>query len=60
MKTFKRLLAGRSLLAVAKLRRERAATARKLRAAQQRQREALGQRALIAVRSAFPGSRYRR
>lgn len=60
MKSFKKLLAGGSLLAAAKLRRERAATARKLRAAQQRQREALGQKALIAVRSAFPGSRYKR
>lgn len=60
MKTFKRLLVGKSLLAVAKLRKARAATARKLRAAQQHQRQLLGQRALIAPRSAFSGSKYTR
>lgn len=60
MKSFKRLLAGSSLLAVAKLRRQRANAARKLQRAQRQQREALGQRALIAPYSAFPGSRYLR
>lgn len=47
MKSFKRLFTPRAALVSAKLRRQRATTARKLRAAQQHQRESLGQRTLI-------------